>query len=106
MPLQPQPLAIQFSGGVETKQDSKQVPTTQLLALENGTFIKQTTIAKRNGYEALSRLIDEQGKEYGDPVGLANRGDELLLFTSERCYSHRPSVDRWVDTGEVASVQA
>lgn len=106
MPLQLQPLVLQFAGGVETRQDSKQVPTTRLLTLENGTFIKQTTIAKRNGYEALSRLVDEQGTEYGTPVGLANRGDELLLFTAERCYSHRPSTDRWVDTGEVASVHA
>lgn len=106
MALVPQALPITFSGGIETKQDSKQVPTTKLLTLENATFIKQTTLAKRNGYEALSRLIDGGSSEYGTPVGLGSRDDELLLFTSARCYSYRPSVDRWVDTGEVASVQA
>jgi hypothetical protein len=106
MPLRPQPLAIQFVGGVETKQDSKQVPTTKLLNLENATFIKATTLAKRNGYRALSRLIDGDAAEIEDPIGLGARGDELLLFTAERCYSYRPSVDRWVDTGEIASVTA
>jgi hypothetical protein len=106
MPIKPQPLPIQFAGGVETKQDAKQVPSTRLLVLENATFIKQTTLAKRNGYEALSRLIDGGSSEYADPIGLAQRDDELLLFTDERCYSHRPSVDRWADVGEVASVEA
>lgn len=106
MPIRPQPLAIQFQGGVETKQDSKQVPSTKLLNLENATFIKATTLAKRNGYRALSRLLDGDAAQYEDPIGLATRGDELMIFTSERCYSYRPSVDRWVDTGEIASVTA
>lgn len=106
MVLQPQPLPIQFAGGVETRQDSKQVPTTKLLVLENATFTKQTTLSKRNGYEALSKLIDGGSSEYDDPIGLAKRRDELLLFTDERCYSYRSSTDRWVDTGEVASIVA
>ncbi len=106
MPIKPQPLPIQFSGGIETKADHKQVPTTRLLTLENATFVKQTTLAKRNGYEALSRLIDGGSSEYATPIGLAQRDDELLLFTGERCYSHRPSNDRWADVGEVASVEA
>lgn len=106
MALHPQPLALQFEGGIETKQDSKQVPISKLLNLENATFIKKSTLAKRNGYRVLSRRIDDGSSEYGDPVGLGARGDELLIFTSERCYSHRPSADRWVDTGEIASVTA
>lgn len=106
MPIRPQPLALQFDGGVETKQDAKQVPTTKLINLENATFVKATTLAKRNGYQALSRLIDDGLTEYVDPIGLGARGDELLLFTADRCYSHRPGADRWTDTGEIASVTA
>lgn len=104
MAVQRQAVAIQFAGGIETKQDSKQVPTTRLLALENATFTKATTISKRNGYQALGRQVDGAGADYADAVGLAKRGDELLLFTDARCYSYRDSVDRWQDVGEVASV--
>lgn len=106
MTLRPQPLPIQFAGGVSTKEDSKSVPVTKLLTLENSTFVKQTTLAKRNGYAAKSRLIDGGSAEYGEAVGLASRADELLLFTADRAYSYRPSVDRWADTGEVASLTA
>lgn len=106
MPLAPQPLPIQFAGGVETQQDHKQVPATKLLTLENATFVKQSTLAKRNGYSALSKLIDGGSSEYGDVVGLASRQDELLVFAGERCYSYRDSRDRWVDTGEVLSTVA
>lgn len=104
MPLRKQPLPIQFAGGVETRQDSKQVPTTRLLALENATFKKATTLSKRNGYRALSKAIDGAGTDYAEAVGLAKRGDEVLLFTDKRCYSYRESVDKWADAGEVASV--
>jgi hypothetical protein len=106
MSLTKQPLPLQFAGGIESRQDAKQVPATKLLALENATFIKQTTLAKRNGYRELSRIVDGAGAEYTTAVGLANRGDELLLFTGERALSYRPSVDRWSDTGEVVSVVA
>lgn len=106
MALTKQPLPIQFAGGVETKQDSKQVPTTQLLALENGVFTKRTSISKRNGYTSLGQTIDGAGSAYTTAVGLARRGDELLLFDGSHAFSYRESVDRWSDTGEVASVVA
>lgn len=104
MPLQKQPFALQFAGGIETKQDSKQVPTTQLLNLENATFIKATTLAKRNGYRALGRLIDGQAKRWTTATGLAARDSELIAFADNRAYSYRPSADNWSDTGPVASV--
>lgn len=105
MALRKQPFAIQFAGGVETKLDSKQVPPTKLLNLENATFIKQSTLAKRNGYRALGRLVDDTGTAYGDPVGLAvARGSELHLFDGERGLSYRASVDRWQDAGGVCSL--
>lgn len=103
MPLNVQPLAIQFQGGLHTKIDRKQVPVTKLANLENATFIKGTTLAKRNGYRAYSRLIDNGSSEYGNPVGMSGRGNELLIHTDDRAYSYRSSADRWVDTGEVAS---
>lgn len=88
-------LHFRFSGGVETKQDEKGVPTTKLLALENGVFTKATSIGKRNGYESVATIAG--GKR------LATRGDtELLAFTDNRCYS--VAADGAVsDTGAVYS---
>lgn len=108
MALRKSPLAIQFSGGVELSTDQKRVPTTQLLDLVNGIFSqeKRGTISKRNGYRARSTLIQQAGGEISGARGLAQRAGEVLLFTDKRCYSHRPSADRWADTGEVAASTA
>jgi hypothetical protein len=100
-----QPLPLQFQGGIETRQDEKQVPATRLLDLQNATFIRSTTLAKRNGYRALGRIVDSEGVNYSDPVGLAvARDTELHLFDGERGLSYRESVDKWADAGPVASV--
>jgi len=105
MALRKTPLAVGFSGGVETSVDHKQVPTTQLIDLVNGIFsqTKRGTISKRNGYEALSSQIQQAGGAYATARGLSQRDGEVLLFTDQRCYSYRPSADRWADTGEVAA---
>lgn len=104
MALRKAGLPIQFQGGLNSKQDHKQVPATQLLDLQNAVFTRETTLSKRNGYEAKSQAIDGAGSLYEDAVGLGARDTELLLFTDDRCYSHRPSVDRWADAGEVSGV--
>jgi hypothetical protein len=101
--LRPQPLPIQFAGGLETKADPKAVPLTKLLDLQNAVFTRATTLAKRNGYEALSRDIDGGSAQYGEPRGLAKRGDELVLFDERGAYSYRPSLDNWSYAGGVVS---
>lgn len=106
MPLSKVPLPISFVGGLETKQDSKSIPTTKLIDLENATFIKQTTLAKRNGYEALGSTIDSDGSPLPTCIGMAQRGSESLLFDGSRAWSYRESADAWADAGEVASVIA
>jgi hypothetical protein len=106
MTLQPQPLAIMFGGGVDLRSDSKQVPTTKLLDLQNAVFTKLTTISKRNGYRALSKQIQDGGGDIANARGLAERDGEVLLFTDKRCFSYRPSADRWADAGEIAATTA
>lgn len=105
-PLSPQQIAIPFAGGVETRQDPKQVPPVRLLDLQNGVFTKHTTVSKRNGYRALSRVIEQGGGDYSGALALGARDDELLLFTANRAYSYREDADRWVDTGAIASLVA
>ena len=104
MALRKQPLALQFGGGVSTKADAKQVPTTQLLNLENATFVREQTLAKRNGYVARGRAIDGALATYAGARGLAERDGELVLFSEKSSYSYRSSSDTWSDVGDVASV--
>lgn len=97
-------LTVQFAGGVDTKTDHKQVAHVKLLDLQNAVFTRRTTLSKRNGYRSLSRFVDGQGPEYQDAVGLAARGDELIVFDGRHALSYRESTDTWADTGDVASV--
>ena len=103
MPLTKGALAIQFGGGIDSRTDSKQVPTTKLLDVQNGVYTKLFTISKRTGYRALSRLIQDGAGTIANARGLAERDGEVLIFTDKRCYSYRPSDDTWADTGEVAA---
>lgn len=103
MPIEKGALAIQFSGGVNLRQDAKQVPATQLIDLHNAVFTRQTSISKRNGYQGLSTQIQAAGGDITNARGLATRDDEVLLFTDKRAYSMRPSSGQWADTGEVAA---
>ncbi len=102
-------LAIRFEGGIETKEDSKTISPLKLLNLENATFIKQTTLAKRNGYASLGRRDYSTGLQCPDFIGMAIRDvpagvSELVAFDGERSWSYRDSVDGWADAGEVDSV--
>ena len=103
MALSPVAIPLTFSGGVDTKTDSKSVATTQLISLENGQFAKGTTIVKRTGYDALPKTVDGGG-EYTAPVALAGRGDELCLMTATDLYSYRESSESWSRVGPVASI--
>lgn len=111
MGLQKAALPIPFAGGVETKQDAKQVPPVRLIDLRNGVFTKRTTISKRNGYRALAQAIEAGGGDYTDAKALAKRDLELLAFarspaSHRTAYSYRPVADRWADTGATASLVA
>lgn len=105
MALNPAMVRMGFTGGVETKLDAKTVPMTKLLTLENGVFVKGSSIVKRNGYEDVSRKIDGTTAKLTGARRLARRGSELLAFTTNRCYSQQPGdANQWVDAGPVFSV--
>lgn len=103
MALREAAVHYRFAGGVETKTDAKAVPATKLLVLENGVFDRAISIRKRNGYEALGQAIDGSADLMDDAIRHAARGDELLAFTSNRCYSQMPDADAWSDAGAVFS---
>lgn len=98
---------LRFAGGIDTKPDPKSVPTTKLLALENGVFTRAISIVKRNGYTSLSRRIAAGTGTLTGAKRLATRDEaELLAFTRDRAYSHQPSIDQWIDAGAAISATA
>lgn len=103
MGLQEQQVSFKFAGGVETKMDSKAVPALRLLTLENGVFSGAISIKKRNGYALLSRLVDGTVDQIEGGRRLASRDDELLMFTTNRCYSKQSGADQWTDAGALVA---
>lgn len=96
-------LKVTFAGGIETKMDAKAVPSTRLTVLENGVFTRAISIRKRNGYAALSHAIDGSPSTVDAAIRLASRDDELLSFTSNRCYSRQSGAEQWSDAGPLFS---
>lgn len=101
MALAKQRVAFRFAGGIDTEPDEKAVPATKLLGLENGVFTKAISVVKRNGYEARARAISGSASLLTGARRLAKRGDELLAFTNNRCYSNQTDADEWTDAGAV-----
>lgn len=56
MPLQKQPININFSQGLDLKSDPKQVQPGKFLGLRNTVFQKGGLLQKRNGYRQLPSL--------------------------------------------------
>lgn len=95
MPYSEVELHIPFAGGVETKTDPKAVPPVKLLGLENGVFTRAISIRKRNGYE--ERCVVADARRTGA------RGDELVVFTGDRCHSLQTETSEPIDVGAVFS---
>lgn len=112
MPLNDGVFRVQFAGGVNTKADSKTVPSVQLLVAENVVFRRETSLQKRYGYAALSKTIDGSTSLVAGGINLATRaesgsalsGEELIQFTPSRCYSRQTGAEQWSDAGVVYSV--
>lgn len=58
MPLQKQPVNINFAKGVDTKTDPFQLQPGSFLSLQNTIFTKGGLLQKRNGYGQLASLPD------------------------------------------------
>ena len=58
MPVQPQPININFSQGLDLKTDPKQVNAGRFLSLKNSIFDKGGLLKKRNGFGQLPSLPD------------------------------------------------
>ena len=104
MPLDKALIPVDLSGSLDTKTDQKMVLPTKLTELENGVFIKGSTITKRNGYSKLSRSISGSTSSISSGDALSTFQDELLLFSNSELYSYVDGREEWVDKGGSLSV--
>lgn len=109
MPLQKQLVTIPFAFGLESKSDEKQVALGRLTRLENGIFTTLKQIRKRNGYEALPRLVfsDTGVDELSSSSALTSYRDELLavgrssaVTDRSRLYSYAEGANAWSARGD------
>lgn len=97
MALQKQVVSVPFAHGVDLKTDEKQVLAGKLLLLENGIFTSPGQIKKRNGYDALIKIIEGTALSITSGTGLANFKNEILLLDGTEAYSFSESTTKWSD---------
>lgn len=104
MALQKQNIPISFLQGLDLKDDYKQVVPGKLLLLQNAIFTTPGKLRKRNGYTALSPVIDGGGL-ISTGLGLATFNNELLEFDGTSLYSYSQSNEVWVNKGGITSME-
>ena len=116
MALQKQNVSISLAGGIDTKQDPKQVmglPSQgssgqsipgKLLTLENGIFTSTNRIKKRFGYADLNNAIENSASSITQGLGISTYKGELIEFTGEQIYSYSESITKWSAKGPATSL--
>ncbi len=98
MPLQKQPIQINFAQGLNTKSDPNQVPVGQFLALENSVFTKAGQLTKRNGYGNITTLPDTTSS-----VLTTFNGNLIAIGNKLEAYSSGNM--KWVDKGILQPIE-
>lgn len=97
MALQKQTASINFSSGLDTKNDPFQLKLGKFLALSNSIFTKGGLLNKRNGFGNLAALPDDTST-----YATTFNGDLTAIGTQLRAYSS--GAMRWVSKGSIQSV--
>lgn len=100
-----QTIDVNFSGGLDTKTDSKQVQQGKFLALQNSIFDKGGLLEKRNGYVQRGTTVTPSPTQVLTnslvpgtiASGLYNSAfnNELVLGDGLNFYSYLKSLDTW-----------
>ncbi len=98
MALQKQNLPINFSQGLDTKTDDKQIPPGKFLSLVNSVFTKAGLLSKRNGYGSLASLPDTT---YSYTTTF--NGNLTAVGSSLAAYSKGSKT--WVNKGDIQPVR-
>ncbi len=97
MALVKTPVSVNFSKGLNTKVDSKQLPLGSFLSLHNSVFDKLGQLTKRNGNGLLTTLPNT------DQTTLTTLNDNLLA-TGSNLYAFSEDTGAWLDQGTVQPV--
>lgn len=114
MPLESQVVNIPFSGGINTKEDPKQVSAGELLTLENAVFTNPKELRKRDGNTALGSSILAGSYSLTFPAFssaptagsfLASYRDQLLMGDGFNLYGHSSADNKWAYKGRCESAR-
>lgn len=98
MPLNKQTVNINFSKGIETKADDKQLPIDSFLALHNSVFTKTGRLTKRNGFSNITTLPNIL------QTNLTTLSDNLIA-TGANLYSFGEDTNQWYNKGITQPIQ-
>lgn len=98
MALTKQAVPINFSQGLDTKSDPKQVQLGKFLALNNSVFDKQGGLVKRNGFGNITDLPNTE------QTTLTTLNDNLLA-TGSNLYAFSQNTNQWLNQGVIQPVQ-
>lgn len=99
MPLNKQPLSINFAQGLDTKTDKFQVAPGRFLALQNMVFNKGGQLTKRNGYAPLTVLPAGTDANYLTTFN----GNLTAIGSSLNAYSMGSNT--WINKGALQPVE-
>lgn len=98
MPLQKQPVSVNFSQGLDLKTDPFQVSPGKFLSLQNSIFDKADRLTKRNGFQPLTALPDESS------LFLTTfNGNLTAVGTALQAYSE--NTNTWVNKGVIQPLE-
>ncbi len=98
MALQKTSVPINFSKGIDTKSDDKQVQIGSFLSLENSVFTKQGLLQKRNGYKALTPLPDATSTK------LTTFNDNLIAI-GQNLQALSADTNKWYNKGPIQPLE-
>lgn len=97
MALVKTPVPINFSQGLDTKTDPKQVQIGKFLSLTNAVFDKQGALTKRTGFNEITTLPN------AEQTTLTTLNDNLIA-TGSNLYAFSQDTNQWLNRGVVQPV--
>lgn len=97
MALQKQPVAINFTKGLDTKSDPFQVQVGNFLELSNSVFTTTARLTKRFGFKKITTLPNNQQST------LTTLNDNLIA-TGSNLYAFSQDTNQWLNQGIVQPV--
>lgn len=103
--LSKQNIAINFSDGMDTKTDSKQLPLGRFYQIKNALYTSPLQLKKRNGYDQLN-LQTVSNEFISNPISLSSFDNALLTLNKFNLYSFSDKTQKWVKKGHVSNLSA